>query len=111
MVEKGSTLMKISEARENRANTLRYFASEGLAEGRDWHWGTAADWHLPGVVDNGSTIVVDERLTPSNPDELPIMIRSSGVRQLGGPNLAAAMDEGTFPAEMPFVVAAPWTLN
>jgi len=103
--------MKISEERRRRANTLRYFASEGLIEGRDWCWGTAAGWGLPGVVDEGNTIGVNERLAPKDPDALPIMIRSSGVRLLGGPKLAAAMDEGVFPAEMPFVTAAPWALN
>ena len=97
--------MNIAGERKRRANTLRYFKSKGLAEGRDWRWGEVAAWEVPGVVDEGNTIGVNERLVPKDPEALPIMIRSSGVRLLGAPMLAAAMDDGLFPAEMPFVVS------
>jgi hypothetical protein len=97
----------LQRERERRANTMRYFEAEGLAEGRDWRWGTLEDWDSPGVCDEGRTLEVNERLTPLDPGALPIMIRSSGVRILGGPRLAAAMDAGLFPAEMPFVVMLP----
>jgi hypothetical protein len=93
--------------RVRRAGTIAYLGDRGAVEGRDWRWGTVAEWDLPAVADAGRTIEVQERLTPEDGTALPIMIASSGVRLLGAPLLAAAMDSGQFPAEMPFAVVAP----
>lgn len=99
--------MNIEQERVRRANTIAHLESNGAVEGRDWHWGTLADWDMPGVVDDGPTVGVQERLVPKDAAALPIMITSSGVRLLGGPRLAAAMDQGEFPAAMPFVIMSP----
>jgi hypothetical protein len=50
-------------------------------------------------------VEVQERLVPKDKTALPLVVRSSAVRLLGGPLLASAMDKGQFPAEMPFVLA------
>ena len=71
----------------------------------------ASDWAKPGVVDTGLTVEVQERLIPKDCWALPIMIRSSGVRLLGGRLLAAAMDKGEFPAEMPFAAGKIGSLS
>jgi hypothetical protein len=48
---------------------------------------------------------VQEKITPRDGTALPIMIRASGVRLIGGLATAARMGDGKqFPAEMPFAV-------
>ena len=104
MSEEGNTEDVIARERRRRARIIAYLKKQGAAEGRDWRWGAAADWDLPDVVDTGPVVEVNERLVPRDPLALPIMISASGVRLLGGPKLATAMDEGLFPAAMPFVI-------
>ena len=56
--------MNLQQQRKRRTNTIKYLTEHGLTEGQDWHWGTADGWNRPGVIDNGDTVEVDEKLTP-----------------------------------------------
>jgi hypothetical protein len=41
---------------------------------------------------------------PVDPHALPVLVRSSAIRLLGGRRIAEAMDAGEFPQEMPYVL-------
>jgi hypothetical protein len=100
------------DQRAVRANTICYLTDHGAVEGQDWRFADSVDaWDGLGIVDSGSTVEVTERLVPKDRRAIPILVRSSVARMLGAPRLAAAMDEGMFPAEMPFVISSPGSAN
>jgi hypothetical protein len=85
-----------------RPGTVAYLEQCGAAEGRDWRW-SDGPWGPLVVVDFGDCIGVKETGPGHAQGRRAILVRSTAVRLCGGKRIAAFMDDGTLPAELPFV--------
>jgi hypothetical protein len=95
----------MTDERKRRAPTIAYLQHQGAIEGEHWRFADSPDaWAGPGVLDVGDEVDVTEQLRPQDPSAIPILINAAGVRLLGAPRTAVAMESGALPAEMPFVI-------